>query len=141
MAAIVRRCCRVSLRSVTSFSLRSRPHYEAALSPLLKKNVKVEWKVDFRPKYMSIHSETVIENTNPNSITASEQSSLSELGPISSESDESELISTSSNELYRISQRLGSVRHEETLLQAFQTIKNAQGTVYVYPSLPTNAGT
>ncbi|CAB3985562.1 Leucine-rich PPR motif-containing, mitochondrial [Paramuricea clavata] len=124
MAAIVRQCSRVTLRSLTAFSLRSRPAQQAVLSPLLRKNLKVEWKVDLSSKYFCSYTQTVIDN--PNSATTSAQSGQSEVGAISSESDESELISSSSNDLHHISQRLGSVRHEETLLQAFQVIKNAE---------------
>ena len=126
MAAIVRQCRRVTLRGLTSFSLRSRRVQQAVLSPLLRKNLKVEWKVDLTPKYFCSYTQTVIENGSPNSAAASGQTSQGEVGAISSESDDSELISSSSNDLYRISQRLGSVRHEETLLQAFEIIKNAE---------------
>ena len=128
MAAIVRRCSRVTLRSLTAFSLRSRPAQQAVLSPLLKKNLKVEWKVDLSPKYFCSYTQTIIDTSNPNPAATSGESGQGEIGTVSSESDDSELISTSSNDLYRISQRLGSVRHEETLLQAFQVIKNAEGS-------------
>ena len=127
MAAIVRQCSRVTLRGLTSSSLRSRPVQQAILSPLLRKNLKVEWKVDLSPKYFCSYTPTVIENGSPEIPAASSGPNQGEVGAISSESDESELISGSSNDLYRISQRLGSVRHEETLLQAFEIIKNAEG--------------
>ena len=129
MAAIVRQCSRVTLRGLTSFSLRSRPVQQAVLSPLLRKNLKVEWKVDFSPKYFCSYTQTVIENGSPSSAAATGQTSQGEVGAISGESDDSELITSSSNDLYRISQRLGSVRHEETLLQAFEIIKNAEGII------------
>ena len=124
MAAIVRQCSRVTVRSLTAISLRSRPAQQAILSPLLRKNLKVEWKVDLSPKYFCSNTQTVIENSNP-STASSGATGQSEV--LTGESDDSELISSSSNNLHRISQRLGSVRHEETLLQAFQVMKNAEG--------------
>ena len=130
MAAILRQCARVSLRSVAAFSLRSRQSKAAILSPLLRKNLKVEWKVDLSPKYFCNYSQSIVEDGQPNSGTSSGQSREIEFGTLTSESDDSELISGSSNDLHRISQRLGSVKHEETLLQAFQVIKNAEGIYF-----------
>ncbi len=127
MAAIVRQCSRITFRGLTAFSLRSRPVQQAVLSPLLRKNLKVGWKVDLSPKYFCSYTQNIIDNANPDSAASSGQTGHSDVGATSSESDDSELISSSSNDLYRISQRLGSVRHEETLLQAFQVIKNAEG--------------
>ena len=126
MAAIVRQCSRITLRSLTAISLRSRPAHQAILSPLLRKNLKVEWKVDINPKYFCSHTQTVIENSNPVGASPG-QTGQSDIEVLTGESDDSELISSSSNDLHRISQRLGSVRHEETLIQAFHVIKNAEG--------------
>lgn len=127
MAAIVRQCSRVTVRSLTAISLRSRPAQQAILSPMLRKNLKVEWKVDISPKYFCSHTQTVIESSDPTT-ASSGATGQSEVGVLTGESDDSELISSSSSNLHHISSRLGSVRHEETLLQAFQVIKNAEGT-------------
>ena len=126
MAAIVRQCSRITLRSLTAISLRSRPAHQAILSPLLRKNLKVEWKVDINPKYFCSRTQTVIENSNPVGASPG-QTGQSDIEVLTGEGDDSELISSSSNDLHRISQRLGSVRHEETLIQAFHVIKNAEG--------------
>lgn len=133
MAAIFRRCSRTGVRGLNAFIAGSRPRCLTSLSPMLERNLTVEWKVDFSPKYFCTYTESVVEGS-----IQSATSEKSSEGSIDGEStqtgdgEDSELSgssSTSSNDLLRISQRLGSVKNEETLTEAFEFIKNAEGTI------------
>ena len=127
----MRRCSRLSLRSLNVLCVQSRPVYRAALSPLLEKNIKVEWKVDFSAKYLCTNTQSIVDvnGLNINESSSVGDTSLASEGSLTAESEDSELHSTSSSDLHRISQRLGSVRNEETLIEAFKIIKNAEGTI------------
>ncbi|XP_046859634.1 leucine-rich PPR motif-containing protein, mitochondrial-like [Xenia sp. Carnegie-2017] len=128
MAAIIRQCSRVTLRSLHSFPRLSRSSNQVVLSPLLRNSVKIEWSCNFNAKYLCSFTKPTIDNAQLNA-TAKEaggESGLIEIGSLSNDSDDSELISSSSNDLFRISQRLGSVRREETLLEAFEVIKGIE---------------
>lgn len=131
MAAIIRICSRVTLRSLHSFPRLSRSSNQVVLSPLLRNSVKIEWSCNFNAKYLCSFTKSTIDNAQLNA-TAKEaggESGLIEIGSLSNDSDDYELISSSSNDLFRISQRLGSVRREETLLEAFEVIKGIEGVL------------
>ena len=128
MAALVRRCTRASIRGLSVFCLRSRPAYRASLSPLLERNLKGQWTVDFGPKYFCTNTQSVVDGATHIESGNFIEPSDSE-GTSTTESKDSEYSGSSPNDLHRISQRLGSVRNEETLMQAFEVIKNAEGTL------------